>query len=274
MILSHLPFSLTPPPSLNPNPYPTSLRPRLLFQCHCRPEWGTNAESVRPGWFGPKGSRSNRGVEEEEEEKREAFDKEEKRKWWSDYSNDGYDSLDDDFDWFDDDEDESILDKFWILKVLKSYGIFLPAIIGSMLLATGPKAFLMALALPLGQSAISILFENIWGKKEREKPRPRRKRRGPFSGPKRGGFNRKEEREENNNYKRKDYRSWVSMGNGDSYSGSQRSGLGGWDELDKDYETDGPVRKLSKKRKYKEVPLFMRLLVAVFPFLGSWFRIL
>ncbi|KAJ4770536.1 hypothetical protein LUZ62_065770 [Rhynchospora pubera] len=270
MILSHLPFSLTltPPPSLNHIPYPTSLRPRLLFRCHCRSEWGTNAESVRPGWFGHKGSRSNREAEEEEEE-----EEKEKRKWWSDYSNDGYDSLDDGFDdfgLFDDDEDESLLDKFWILKVLKSYGIFLPAIIGSMLLATGPKAFLMALALPLGQSAISILFENIWGKKDREKTRPRRKRRGPFSGPKRGGFN----REENNNYKRKDYRSWVSMDNGDSYSGSQRSGLGGWDELDEDYETDGPVRKLSKKRKYKEVPLFMRLLVAVFPFLGSWFRIL
>ncbi|KAJ3685816.1 hypothetical protein LUZ61_014980 [Rhynchospora tenuis] len=271
MIQSHNLLSLSQPPSLNPNP--SSLRPRLLFQCHCRPEWGTNAESVRPGWFGPKGSRSNRV----EEEKREAFDKEERRKWWSDYSNDGYDSLDDDgfdddFDLFDDD-DESFLDKFWILKVLKSYGIFLPAIIGSMLLATGPKAFLMALALPLGQSAISILFENIWGKKEREKPRPKR-RRGPFSGPNRGGFNRKEEREENKNYKRKAYRSWVSMGNGDSYSEPQRSGLGGWDELDENYETDGPVRKLSKKRKYKEVPLFMRLLVAVFPFLGSWFRIL
>ncbi|KAF3323127.1 hypothetical protein FCM35_KLT13116 [Carex littledalei] len=143
-----------------------------------------------------------------------------------------------------------------------------------MLLATGPKAFLMALALPLGQSAISILLESIWGKKEREKPRHRKKSRGPFARRNGGGFNRTEEREESNNNNRRGYRSWVTTGSGDAYDGTQRSGLGGWDELDESYERGEPVRKLSKRRKYKEAPLFMRLLVAVFPFLGSWFRIL
>lgn len=108
MILLHNPV----PPPLNLNPNSSSLRSRLHFQCRSQPEWGTNAESVRTGRFGPK-----RGVKEEE--KREAFDKEEKRKWWSDYSNDGYDSLDDEYDDFDlFDENESILDKFWILKVI------------------------------------------------------------------------------------------------------------------------------------------------------------
>jgi hypothetical protein len=141
-----------------------------------------------------------------------------------------------------------------------------------MLLVSGPKAFLMALALPLGQSAISILLENIWGKKEGEIRRPRRKSRRPFARRDGGVFNRREEREQNNNYNRRDYRSWVS--NGDAYGGSQRSGLGGWDELDENYVRGEPVRKLSKKKKYKEAPLFMRLLVAVFPFLGSWFKIL
>lgn len=143
-----------------------------------------------------------------------------------------------------------------------------------MLLATGPKAFLMALALPLGQSAISILLESIWGKKEREKPRRRKKSRGPFARQNGGGFNRTDEREESNYNNRRGYRSWVSTGSGDADGGAQRSGLGGWDELDDSYERREPVRKLSKKRKYKEAPLFMRLLVAVFPFLGSWFRIL
>jgi hypothetical protein len=141
-----------------------------------------------------------------------------------------------------------------------------------MLLVSGPKAFLMALALPLGQSAISILLENIWGKKEGEIRRPRRKSRRPFARRDGGVFNRREEREQNNNYNRRDYRSWVS--NGDAYGGSQRSGLGGWDELDENYVRGEPVRKLSKRKKYKEAPLFMRLLVAVFPFLGSWFKIL
>jgi hypothetical protein len=141
-----------------------------------------------------------------------------------------------------------------------------------MLLVSGPKAFLMALALPLGQSAISILLENIWGKKEGEIRRPRRKSRRPFARRDGGVFNRREEREQNNNYNRRDYRSWVS--NGDAYGGSQRSGLGGWDEFDENYVRGEPVRKLSKRKKYKEAPLFMRLLVAVFPFLGSWFKIL
>lgn len=143
-----------------------------------------------------------------------------------------------------------------------------------MLLTTGPKAFLLALALPLGQSAISILLENIWGKKEGELPRNRKKSRRPFARRNGGVFNRRAEREENNNYNRRAYRTWVSMGEEDAYGGAQRSGLGGWDELDENYERREPVRKLSKRRKYKEAPLFMRLLVAVFPFLGSWFRIL
>ena len=35
----------------------------------------------------------------------------------------------------------------------------------SMLVATGPKAFLMAMAIPLGQSAISFLLDAIWGRR-------------------------------------------------------------------------------------------------------------
>jgi hypothetical protein len=100
------------PPFLNPNP--SSLRPRLHFQCRCRPEWGTNAESFRTSRFRPNGGAR-------EEDKREASGKEEKRKWWSDYNDDGYDSLDDeydDFDFFNDGPEESLLDKFWILKVI------------------------------------------------------------------------------------------------------------------------------------------------------------
>lgn len=118
LLHKHNPVLLSPPPSLSPNPIPSSLRPRFRFRCHSRPEWEASAESVRPGRFGPRGLRPNRGGEGGEEG--EAFEREEKRRWWSDYNDDGYESLNDDydeFDLFDDELDESIWDKFWFLKV-------------------------------------------------------------------------------------------------------------------------------------------------------------
>ena len=40
--------------------------------------------------------------------------------------------------------------------------------------STGPKAFLMALAIPLGQSALALAFEKLWGWTE---SKPKRKYR-------------------------------------------------------------------------------------------------
>ncbi|KAK8962071.1 hypothetical protein KSP40_PGU008996 [Platanthera guangdongensis] len=59
----------------------------------------------------------------------------------------------------------------------------LPAIIASMLLATGPKAFLLALAVPLGQSVISPAIDKLWGSQGQEEPTigPSRTRGKPSS---------------------------------------------------------------------------------------------
>ncbi|KAJ3693903.1 hypothetical protein LUZ60_009383 [Juncus effusus] len=274
LLFNHFFIPQTPSP-LNPNPRISRLRHG--FRCLCRPEWGTNAEeSVRRGRFG-RGS--ERGVEGEGA--REGFGREEKRRWWSDKKD--YDFDDDEEEEEDDigfeflDEDESFWDKIWIFKVFKSYGYVLPVIIISTVLSTGPKAFLMALAIPLGQSAISFAIDSIWGKKTRDGFKPRSKtRRRPF----RRGDNNNNNKSNGYNRRKGSYQSWVSSDQGGVYDESKKSGLGGWDELDREREervngNGETVTKLSKRgRRYNEVPMFMRLLVAVFPFLGSWFRIL
>ncbi|XP_059446165.1 uncharacterized protein LOC132177739 [Corylus avellana] len=74
---------------------------------------------------------------------------------------------------------EEVFDSFWIFKVFRSYGWTLPPIILSWLLASGPKAVLMALVLPLGQSVVSLAFEKLWGRKRSRPKRKSRMRRKP-----------------------------------------------------------------------------------------------
>lgn len=214
------------------------------------------------------------------------FGQSRRRRWWSDRNSE--DGLEEEFESYDDgDEDgEKLWDKIWIFKVFRSYGYLLPAIIASMLLATGPKAFLMALALPLGQSVISLAIDWLWrpGRKE-----PRRK---PFS--RSSPDFRKQEWDENvdDEHRRRVYQSWVSADvdlNDGMAGGSERHSFGGWDELDQrrgqarqpapgsersSHSSQVKLGKLSMERRYGDTPLFLRLLIAVFPFLGSWFRVL
>ncbi|XP_072995535.1 uncharacterized protein [Typha latifolia] len=295
-LLSFSPTSLPPPPSLrNPDPIPrpslpSSPQPTRTrgFLCHSRrtgrPPWDSNVESVRPGWF-------RRQSSEAEDEVKDSPRKE-KRTWWSDDSSDG---LDDEFEFdpFDDDSFDKPWEKIWIFKVFRSYGYLLPAIIASMLLASGPKAFLMALAFPLGQSAISLAFDKVWGK-AREGPRARPKtKKNPFA--RSTSDFKKQRQEESGSIKngKSGYQTWVSADTGVADKGAvpRRPSFGGWDELDRqkgpikgsqrrqapkvnDSTPVEPVKKLSKRGKYRDAPLFWRLLIAVFPFLGSWTRIL
>ncbi|TVT99335.1 hypothetical protein EJB05_55335 [Eragrostis curvula] len=245
-----------------------------------------------------------------------------RRRWWSDSDQVEYDDEEEDYDDFfpGGSLGGELFDEPWFSKVFKTYGYLLPVMLASMLVATGPRAFLMAMAIPLGQSAISFLLDAIWG-------RNGRRRQPPFE----EEYEEEEEEEDFPKYSsdfasasgrdrssssyygrwRQSYQSWVSndfVAEADDYSSNDRgggpktSGFGGWDELlDKDDDatqarnkassrppqpiTDaaarGPGAPLSRKRarmsastKYKQAPMLMRLLVAVFPFLGSWFRLL
>ncbi|KAH7521926.1 hypothetical protein FEM48_Zijuj07G0083700 [Ziziphus jujuba var. spinosa] len=171
-----------------------------------------------------------------------------------------------------------------------SYGWTLPFIIISLLAATGPKAFLMALALPLGQSALSLAFDKIWGKTERKRKRKfrSRMRRKPFVNNANDVETDEEEDEGQETRKqRTDYQSWVAGGPVDKSSQDGAANFGGWDDLERLKSAQRPSRmksgsgrrttekgKLSRRERKSDTPLLLRLLIAVFPFLGSWTKML
>lgn len=173
-------------------------------------------------------------------------------------------------------------------QVFRAFGWMLPAIAISMLLGTGPNTLIMAIALPLAQTALSLAIEKVWGRTSTgAEPRYQTKRK-PFS---RGARNKRmsEENQEENNENGKGkqtYQSWV--GGPEVYvKGSKNApSFGGWDELDKEGVAskssrrvqDRPPRQQKKSRKLsrrrnRETPLLLRLMIAVFPFLGSWAKL-
>ncbi|RDX95704.1 hypothetical protein CR513_21730, partial [Mucuna pruriens] len=257
-----------PPPQLS------SWRPLLrvrpfspsLVSCSSKnfPRWDSNAETFRP--------RNFRAKEEPQEGYRN------KRRWWSDEDPE-----------FDDEEEpsgiwEQAIDSVWFLKIFKSYGWTLPIILASWLLSSGPKAFLMALALPLGQSALALAFEKLWGQSESKPKRKYRKRRK-----RNPGYSARVEEEPEENQKtwkgKRSYQSWVVENNGSVDRGSQEAvpSFGGWDDLERSRPAtkssqamDGSQRmpmedgRLSRRERKSDTPLLLRLLIAIFPFLGTW----
>ncbi|KAK7355449.1 hypothetical protein VNO80_14705 [Phaseolus coccineus] len=238
------------------------------------PRWDSNAESFRPRNFTSNGPR---GKEREEQE--QGYGR--KRRWWSDEER----------EFGEDEEDtssgivEEAIDGVWFLQILKSYGWTLPVILASWLLSSGPKAFLMALALPLGQSLFALAFEKLWKQSESKPKRKYRMRRKP----RRGNNTRVEEEPVENQKTKKGYQSWVVEDNGSVDEGSQEAAqsFGGWDHLERSrpvkkssFDMDGsrtiPVDggRLSRRERKSDTPLLFRLLIAIFPFLGIWTKML
>ncbi|KAK6911294.1 hypothetical protein RJ641_023387 [Dillenia turbinata] len=214
------------------------------------------------------------------------------RKWWSDESWDDYDDDDDDDDGFGGFLEDSI-DTNWIFKVFQAFGWMLPAVFLSMIFGTGSNAFLMALALPLGQSVISLVIDKVWGEPDPQKPR-RRARKKPSSTAARDMRMPDEGHRQNirTGQEKESHRPRQAANDGSFKKGSEGAQhFGGWDELDRKAWVDmsskrGPTtkangsqnplkkgRKLSRRRN-RETPLLMRLLIAFFPFLGTWTRFL
>lgn len=179
---------------------------------------------------------------------------------------------------------------FLSVQIFKSYGWTLPIILASWLLATGPKALLMTLAIPLGQSALALAFEKLWGRSESKPRRKYRMRRKPRTA---NGNRVEEEPEENpktNKGKKTGYQSWVVENNGSvgtDRGNREAPGFGGWDELERSRPATRSSRamggsqrmpteagRLSRRERKSDTPLLLRLLIAVFPFLGSWTKML
>ncbi|XP_052186505.1 uncharacterized protein LOC127797552 [Diospyros lotus] len=209
-----------------------------------------------------------------------------KRVWWSD------DTVE-----MDNEEDEvgfgvleDYIDPSWIFKVVNAFGWMVPAIAISMLLGTGSNAFFMALVLPIAQSAVSLATEAFWGR-SRGRPKPKRRTKAkPFARTASDVGMNKEKEDIGSSKARENYQSWRAGNDSSSKTRDQRrppSSFGGWDALDegagsyngspaqKAKETRQQKRsKLSRRVRNRERPLLLRLLVAVFPFLGSWTRLL
>lgn len=171
----------------------------------------------------------------------------------------------------------------------------LPAIAIPLLLGTAPNALFMAL-IPLGQSVLSLAFDKVWGRTgniPKSRSRKRRKKK-PFARPASNTKTSQSKQENGAVNGRRSYQSWV-VGEGVSYEQCDKSGprFGGWDDLDKKGENHGykaakkppsqiksewPKQqkkgKLSRIGRIREKPLLLRLLIAVFPFLGSWTKLL
>ncbi|KAK4798512.1 hypothetical protein SAY86_030838 [Trapa natans] len=211
----------------------------------------------------------------------DGFDGENQRTWWSDGDDDEFG--------FDED------DTFWLIKIFRSFGWMLPAIGISLLLGSGSNTFIMALAVPLGQTVISFAFNKLWGfTMERPKPKVRAKTRKTPSSRSSNDARRNVGKEKGGPRPRPrgSYQSWVS-GDGLKRRGKgegEGERFGGWDDLDGNTKTyDYSTRtsggkeegsgeklkagKLSRVGRVRERPLLIRLLIAAFPFLGSWMRL-
>lgn len=209
------------------------------------------------------------------------------------------------------------------------YGYVLPVLLASMLVTTGPQAFLMAMAIPLAQSVLSFAISKIGSFGRRRRDEEEYDDDGYYySDYGSGGWEAEEQYSSNSSTYRGDSSTsssryqqqqqeesadsdpTVESGDIDGTTGaaarseSGNIGFGGWDELEEgddrrrssrwraraspaDTATAGgavrtsrpPATRRRRSRgaaaaRYRQAPLPMRLLIALFPFLGSWFRIL
>lgn len=183
---------------------------------------------------------------------------------------------------------------FLNMQILKGFGWTIPAIAISLLLGTGPNPFLMALAVPLGQTVISLFFDKVMGMTA-EGPRSQartRPKKAPFTRQPRDYYTRASSGAKQETTRREGYQSWVSgdgLNDEKGASGKKSRAFGGWDDLDRksglgdnlgkkqNRKEAGFVKKrgkMSRVGRVKETPLLLRLLIAAFPFLGSWTRLL
>ncbi|KAL1552096.1 hypothetical protein AAHA92_12939 [Salvia divinorum] len=164
------------------------------------------------------------------------------RVWWSD----------DD----DDDEEEEEKDGFgileasigfdWVFKILRAFGWMVPAVVISFFMGRGPDSIVMALALPLAQSAFYLAADTLWGRADETPKRKSKRKKRPFAGRSRA---RKEKGGQTRNRKEAgNYKSWFEGNNNYANESRNCQDFGGWDELDNPVRADkdphvAPIKK-------------------------------
>lgn len=156
-----------------------------------------------------------------------------------------------------------------------------------MVLGTGSNTIIMALALPLAQSAFSFAAEALFGRPDEfPRPKPKSKKRPSPGAAGRARVRQQKRKRSERGKEVGSYKSWVDANNISSKNGKSSPGnFGGWDELDNDVRVDKEhventnettvqdEGKISRRTK-GDTPLFTRLLIAMFPFLGFWTKLL
>ncbi|XP_019181120.1 PREDICTED: uncharacterized protein LOC109176136 isoform X2 [Ipomoea nil] len=238
-----LPIFLFIPHHLRNSAVPKHLILHPLILCRSR-RWDSNAETFRTQNF------NFNGDEDEEED-----------------DDDGEGGFPDFIDEF--------LDNIWILKVFQSYGWTFPPIILSILISSGLKAFLMALALPVGQSVLTFSFQKLWGLAQ-NKPRRKNQKRPRNRTPINNNVRRKGQRPSTRNGKTGYRPGTTRVYDSPSRNDQDAPTFGGWDELDqrRDFNMEPPQPSVGPSRRENGAPLLLRLLIAVFPFLSSWTKML
>ncbi|KAH9611241.1 hypothetical protein KSS87_016589 [Heliosperma pusillum] len=157
-----------------------------------------------------------------------------KQRWWSD----------------DNQEDaeegggiiQQLVDNLWILQVYKSYGFFLPIIFISLLIATGPKAFIMGSGIPFGLSLLAFAFNKLseWlNSTLASKPRPKYKHtRSRVDGKWDISMEDDNTQQQDEKTKRTSYRTKVNS-------------FGGWDELVTEDNTESTERPSGTKERFE-----------------------
>ncbi|XP_010509913.1 PREDICTED: uncharacterized protein LOC104786251 [Camelina sativa] len=172
---------------------------------------------------------------------------------------------------------EEIIDNVWILKALRSYGYLLPFIILSLFFSTGPKAFLVSLAVAIGPSLLFYAFQKLIGWDKRK--RTSMANQFGIEDEDEGIVERR--RRSRVQYNPSMVRNNVNNGREVNRSSAEMaSNFGGWDELDgRSTVPEQPISKPKRKRvrrreKAAAQPLLLRLLVSLFPFLSTYTNML
>ncbi|XWS64780.1 hypothetical protein CRYUN_Cryun05aG0033100 [Craigia yunnanensis] len=126
------------------------------------------------------------------------------------------------------------------IQVFRAFGWMLPAIVISLLLGTVPNAFIMALAVPLGQSALSLVFDKVSGKASKSwKSTSRAKAKKKHFTRSANNVRRNKGKQEANKTggEKARYSSWLCTDGGLRDKDAKRvPKLGGWDQLDDQVE--------------------------------------
>ncbi|KAI5056598.1 hypothetical protein GOP47_0028416 [Adiantum capillus-veneris] len=237
--------------------------------------WDSNAEGVRGSWRARKtsayGSRPP-----EDRPNANASDREENRQWWrsgpddDDYEADGDDD-DDEESWFSWDNFDVLSAVSMLRWMVPAAALFLPWLFG------GPMFLMMAFAFfPLAQKLLGLFLPSSWKAafQGRSASSKSRRKEGRFwRQPKYDSFM---DSSEESDFFNMDVEDWETSLLRNSMNRESKSKLGGWGEENAQLLIQKSARRGKKKaaleRRWsrKEVPLFFRLLVALFPFLRSW----